>query len=782
MSASRRSVIVFSALAALLIAASVSASQRSHNLLIIRVLDPSGNPVPDAQVIASTRDSRVRSSGTTSHDGTLQLDALAADYVVEVSAPGFAAVTRIITVNEPGTSVDVRLPIAALTEHVIVTASGDQQAALEVSKAVAVVDRAEIEARQELSVADAVRTVPGATIQQLGGPGAFTSVKLRGLREEDTAVLIDGVRFRDAASPQGDATAFIGELYVTDIARIEVLRGSGSSLYGSHAVGGAINVITRQGGGPPVGNVTAEGGNLGLGRVTAHAGGGAWNERLRYSTGVAHTRTAGLDADDDAWNTSGQGRADVRVSTSAQATLRAYVSAANSAINESPAAIGPLPSSGFVTAAPFVTFTPSANDPDNKRNSTFASTLIRFQHRPAARFGYTTSLHHLATARTFVDGPDGTAFEPLGATRSDFDGRVSTFQARADLEWSARHVTTAGYEFERERYVSRSLPVNPSMAWRADITQDSHAVSLQQQVRFETLQLAAGLRTQHFSMHRPTFDPANRAPFASTSFTSAPGAITVDLSASRWIERARTKIRAHVGNGYRAPAMFERAGASFGSRGYTVYGDPRLEPERSIAVDAGVDQVFAGGRVQTAGTWFRTRLTRVIAFESLDSAADPFGRASGYRTADGRTASGIELGARINPAASLHVNVSYTFVDAPAPAGNRDGLPRAAALPVHQFSALVLQRIARDLQLSVELEAAGDHYVTLFDPITFGARAYRFDRVVRADLAGIYTLSLSRRTRLRVHATVGNLFDRLHFVQGFPTPGRTARAGASVTF
>ena len=782
MSASRRSVIVFGALAALLMAASVSASQRSHNLLIIRVLDPTGNPVPDAQVIASTRDSRVRSSGTTSHDGTLQLDALAADYVVEVSVRGFTAVTRIITVNAPRTSVDVRLPIAALTEHVIVTASGDQQAAFEVSKAVAVVERAEIDARQEFSVADALRTVPGATIQQLGAPGAFTSIKLRGLREQDTAVLIDGVRFRDAASPQGDATAFIGELYVTDIDRIEMLRGSGSSLYGSHAVGGAINVITRQGGGSSTGDVSAEGGSLGFGRVTAHVGGGGWNERLRYSAGVAHTRTAGLDADDDARNTSGQGRADVRVSTSAQVTLRAYVSDACSAFNESPAAIGPLPSSGFVTAVPLVTFTPSANDPDNKRDSTFASTLIRFQHRPAARFGYTTSLHHLATTRTFLDGPDGLAFEPLGATRSDFEGRVNTFETRADLEWGAHQVTTAAYEFERERYVSRSLPVNPSMAWRADITQDSHVMSLQQQMRFEALQLAVGLRAQHFSMHRPMFEPADRAPFTATTFTAPPAAVTADFSASRWIETTRTKIRGHVGNAYRAPAMFERAGASFGSRGYTVYGDPRLAPERSIAVDAGVDQMFSGGRVQTAATWFRTRLTRVIAFESLDSAADPFGRASGYRTADGRTASGIELSARMYPAAPLHVNVSYTFVDAPAPAGNRDGLLRAAALPAHQFSALVLQRIARDVQLSFELEAAGDHYVTLFDPITFGARAYRFDRAVTADLAAIYTLSLSRQTQLRLHAAVGNLFDRLHFVQGFPTPGRTARAGASVAF
>jgi outer membrane receptor protein involved in Fe transport len=506
MSASRLSVIAFSGLAALLTATSSSATQPSRHLLIIRVLDPTGNPVAGAQVRTSTRDSRIRSSGTTGRDRTLRLDAMRTDHVVDISAAGFAAVTRTISVDDSHTTMDIRLPIAGLTEHVIVTASGDQQVALEVSKAVGVVDGAEIDARQEFSVADAVRTVPGATVQQLGGPGSHASIKLRGLREQDTAILIDGVRFRDAASPQGDATAFIGELYVTDIDRIEVLRGSGSSLYGSHAVGGAVNVVTREGGGPPAGNVTAEGGSLGLGRVAAHVG-GAWNERLRYSAGVAHTRGAGLDADDDARNTSGQGRADLRVFTSAQATLRGYVSDATSAVNESPAAIAPLASSGLVTAVPLVTFTPSANDPDNRRDSRFTSMLIRFQHRPSARFAYTTSLHHLATTRTFLDGPGGTAFEPLAATHSDFEGRVNTFQTRADLEWSARHVTTAGFEFEWERYVSRSLPVDSTMAWRADIIQDSHAVWLQQQMRLETLQLAAGPRSQHFSMHRPTFDP-----------------------------------------------------------------------------------------------------------------------------------------------------------------------------------------------------------------------------------------------------------------------------------
>src|SRR3989304_3606598 len=77
--------------------------------------------------------------------------------------------------------------------HVACTGAGHLQTASEVSKAVTVVDAGEIAARNEFSVADALRTVPGATVQQLGGPGSFTSVKLRGLREQDTAFLIDGV-------------------------------------------------------------------------------------------------------------------------------------------------------------------------------------------------------------------------------------------------------------------------------------------------------------------------------------------------------------------------------------------------------------------------------------------------------------------------------------------------------------------------------------------------------------------------------------------------------------
>jgi iron complex outermembrane receptor protein len=759
-----------------------ASAESSQQTLTIRVADPTGAPVGGARVAAALRDDRLVVTRVTDTAGNAQFETLPSGiYVVHVDAPGFASAAHTITVRADAPRITISLDLAAVIEHIVVTSTGHLQTASEVSKAVTVIDTVEIAARNEFSVADALRTVPGATIQQLGGPGSFTSVKLRGLREQDTAFLIDGVRVRDAAAPQGDATAFVGELFIANLDRIELLRGSGSSLYGSHAIGGVVNLITASGSGRPTADVSAEGGSLGFIRVTAQTAGGAIGDRATFSLGAGRTRTLrGVDGDDDARNTSVQGRADVQLGAYARATVRLYASDALSSINESPAAVGPLPAIGFVRAGP-ATFVPSANDPDSVRASSFVSTLVLFEQRPSSAFGYTVSLHRLGTDRVFRDGPLGvSAFEPVTEASSRFKATVDTLDARADREWSTRQATRVAYEFERERYVSESLPVNRALAWNANIIQDSHAASVQHEVRFEALQVAGSARVQRFALKDVTLMPAERAPFAATSFASPPSALTADISATRLFARTGTKLRAHAGNAYRAPTMFERAGVSFGSRGYSVFGDPEIEPERSISVDAGVDQTLSRGRALISATWFHTRLSRVIAFQSLDRASDPLSRSSGYRIADGRTARGVELSTRLQPTRTLQVSVAYTFADAPPPAGGRDGLPRASAISAHQFSTLVTH-ILGPLQLSFELEAAGDHYVTLFDPVTFGSRAYRFAGIAKGDVAGSYRIPL-RRAGIRLFGTVENVFDHRYVVQGFGTAGRTARGGMAVAF
>ena len=286
MSARRTSVCVCSAILALLFSNPTSAAPSPAVTLIVRVLDQTGRVVSKARVTASTRDARSRSSAVTDDGaGTARLEnLLPGEYVLEVEGEGFTRAVRLIDIGDSGVSVDISLSLADVTEHVVVTATGNVQPGSEVSKAVTVVARDEIESRDLFSVADALRTVPGLSVEQLGGPGAFATVTIRGMRAEDTSILIDGVRFRDAASPQGDASAFISDLYFTDVDRLEILRGSGSSLYGTNAVAGVVNVISRTGIGRTSGDGAIESGSSGFARGRARRGSARWSGGRAGST------------------------------------------------------------------------------------------------------------------------------------------------------------------------------------------------------------------------------------------------------------------------------------------------------------------------------------------------------------------------------------------------------------------------------------------------------------------------------------------------------------------
>src|SRR4029077_15893939 len=98
----------------------------------------------------------------------------------------------------------------------------------------------------------------------------------------DTAVLVDGLRLRDAAGTQADASGVLQDLVVTNTSRIEVLRGAGSSLYGTDATGGVVNIVTDEGGGRTRGSVGFEGGSLGSVRGTARVAGGLGSDRVQY--------------------------------------------------------------------------------------------------------------------------------------------------------------------------------------------------------------------------------------------------------------------------------------------------------------------------------------------------------------------------------------------------------------------------------------------------------------------------------------------------------------------
>src|SRR5579883_2550805 len=441
--------VIRKSLLMILLAAAASAAGLS-----VRIVDTQGRAIPGATVSLISRGGESKTLTADAEGGCEFLQAADGDYFVQAGAPGFAAsaprAVRLPTGDDA--AMVISLGLAQVRSEVVVTASGTPQSTDEVSKALTVVDRGAMELRADPTVADALLDVPGLSVQQLGGPLSTTYFKTRGLRDTDTAVLVDGLRLRDAAGTQADASGMLQDLVIADTGRIEVLRGAGSSLYGTDAIGGVVNIVTDEGGGRTHGSLSLDGGGLGAARAAAQLAGGIHNDRLQYSAGLTHWNvTRGVDDNSPARNTSGHGQATVRLSRIAWLTARVYAGDSFGFIRQSPVAIGNLPASGAVDAVslplaqqhlyeagkPYTAgqanFIADAFDPDSTRNGKFFTGALRFAVRPSDRFGFTAQYQNVRSTRNYGDGPAGPGdFQPTGSNLSSYLGRIQTAGARVD--------------------------------------------------------------------------------------------------------------------------------------------------------------------------------------------------------------------------------------------------------------------------------------------------------------------------------------------------------------
>ncbi|MFQ5445036.1 MAG: TonB-dependent receptor plug domain-containing protein, partial [Nitrospinales bacterium] len=148
-----------------------------------------------------------------------------------------------------------------------------------------VIDREQIQSSQATSVTELLRHVPGLHIDQAGGRGSVSSVYIRGADPNFTTVMIDGVKVNDPTNNRGGSFDF-STLSTDNIERIEIVRGPHSAIYGSDAMGGVINIITRRGKGETSVSVEAEGGRFDFARTRVRAGGSG--ERWDYSISASY--------------------------------------------------------------------------------------------------------------------------------------------------------------------------------------------------------------------------------------------------------------------------------------------------------------------------------------------------------------------------------------------------------------------------------------------------------------------------------------------------------------
>jgi vitamin B12 transporter len=796
-----------------------------------RITDKDGAGLPSASVTLYPRERPgERLETVTDGDGQYHFERVATgEYLIEAKGAGFARSAALPLRVESGINpaLDISLEVAGIREEVVITPSGSAQTVDEVSKAVTVVDQRELDERDEFSVASALRTVPALRVIQLGGPGARVEIMARGLRVQDTAVLVDGMRLRDATDDHGGAQTLMGSLLVTDTDRVEVLRGSGSSLYGSNAVGGAINLVSNEGGGPLHGTLLFEGGSLGFfrGRVKV-AGGLGQGDRVVYSTGVAHVNVSkGIDGDDASRITSSQSRFAFHVTPRATLSARLYAVNAYAQINNPPfPVLKDFPPEGTVEAVPLspaefrrfleappwppfdfgaATFVPDSDDADEAEKTRFLNGALVFTAQPSENLSYTFGYQALSTRRSHTDGPAGSwclgCVERFHNDRLDNDGLIQTFSGRADFRLDRANFITAGYELEHEQFAQRVYGILAGTPWDTDslfdVGQLSHALFVQDQLSFldNRLRVSAAFRSQFFSLGGLRFQP-KQPPFPSL-LQSPPSAFTGDASVAYFFDRTQTKLRAHVGNGQRSPSLNERFGSfysflchSLGCVGdWAAFGNPYLRPERSVSFDAGVDQSLYDNRLRLSATYFYTSVRRAIVL-GYDSIYYPFPFETRLYNCDfcylntrGGLSRGVELSATAAPTRSLDIFAAYTYTNSDERVPFYDYL-RSTAVPDHQFALVASQRLGRRVLLNFDLAAASSYTAPFYAPPYYLLRPFRFDGLVKADFAANYTHPLTETNSLRVFVKVENLFGREYFEAGYRTPGRTVVGSMAFSF
>ena len=715
------------------------------------VVDPDGRPTPNATVLISDQ-SAVRDTAVTDGQGRFQSAGLPAGrYELAVVLPGFRATPTTVELSSGASqTVTITLQVSAVTESVVVTAAGRALPRSRVTDSVTVVTGDDIAARQFETVADALRfSVPGLGVTATGGRGGTTALFTRGGESDFTLVMIDGVRINGFGGSYDFA-----HLPVGDIERIEVVRGPQSAVYGSNAIGGVVQIVTRQGGPTRLSSVI-EGGTLGTSRVslntTGSAGEVSWGasfEQLDTDGQDGETTRSGETVSNDQYlrrDMSLNGRWRGERGTTIRSVFRYGT-------NERgyPGAWGSDPGG---TYSGIDTVSRGTND-----NRLFS---VGVDQRFGSRIDQRVELSHTHNDSAFAS--------PFGDSVSD--ANRLTLRARTDATLRAGIVATGGFDVQQEQAGSTFITDSSF----TEVPIDRQMLGFFGELRFDptsSLSVTAGVRGDRITRDalpgdgfgRPLFSDETEVavnPKVSVGWYLRPADVTPD-----W-----TRLRVSAGTGIRPPSAFEIAFTD----------NPALKSERTRSVDFGVEQAVAKGRVVVEATAFFNRYDDLIV-----SVGQAFANASQFRTDNlsNSRARGLELAATGRTPQGFEARVTYTWLhteilaldstesDAPSGFTVGDALLRR---PRHQGS-VELSFIRPRYSAFTSI---GTRSSTLDVDPTFGSFGGFFDNPGYAvvNLGG----SVGIWTGVDLTARVLNLLDRdYEEAFGFPSLGRSVIAGIRV--
>jgi vitamin B12 transporter len=472
-----------------LVAVSMVVSAAFAAELKIKIVDPQSAAIAGAQVLLTqVGESTVIATQTTNAEGIATFRPPAAGtYQIKVLAPGFAEEVANATSQED--VVTVRLRLATASETVVVSATRTPVPGEDAGADVAVLNGEQLETMNPVAADDAVRFLPGAVVNSPGQRGALASLFVRGGNSNYNKMIVDGVSITE---PGGTAIYF-GTLPLQEADRLEFLRGTQSTLYGSDAMTSVMQVWTRTGSTPvPELRFGADAGNYGTESGYASLAGA--HGRFDYNLFGSQFNTAGAGPNDD-YSNSLEG-ANVGFAVNPQVSLRLRVRHDHSAAGV-PGAWNFDGNSVFDIEGIRYVLSPDLGGRAHQNNL-----LANFDLAVKTGSNWT---HHFTGFEYNLKNPDydtgiSPQNTPFGPINTPFQSTIKInragFQYQGDyVERSWAH-TTAGYEFEDENG-SVNSPIPAEFASDGHGLRLNQAVYVQQGLTLGRLNVIAGARFAH---------------------------------------------------------------------------------------------------------------------------------------------------------------------------------------------------------------------------------------------------------------------------------------------
>ncbi len=624
-------------------------SSISHLTLGGRVTDMNGAALPGTTVSLRQSGGRFERTVTTDASGSFRFTELAqGQYRLSAGSVGFSDNTREITLaGNDSPQIEFKLQPGTITEKVTVTATRAETLATDTPVPVSVVEREEIERHALNTVGDLFRDLPGVSI---ANEGPFqVRPRIRGLDSNRVLILVDGERLNNTRTSTSNSGIEIGLVDVDVVERVEVARGSGSVLYGTDALAGTINIITRET--PPRQESGFKFGGGFNGFFSSNATGRRGSAYLtgagtRFAFRVAQTLDRFENYHSGAVSRAGRGKDS---SDAATEVLNSQYHGSNTQfvgrffINDSQsirAAYDRRRASNIGVPGVVGVFT--AFFPFSNRDKVSARYEGQNILPNLSRLSFST--FYQKQDRDFsnvLSVPAAPPFFPGTFQFSETNTRTTTYGFDAQSNWTLglHNVLTAGASYTRDRnrdarFIERLSPnfaVFPPNLIRStdtsksvpDATFATFAVFAQDEYEVtRKLRFIGGVRLDRFNIsseRTPGFDlptfftPSQLEDLNLTGLNNGlqvrDAAVSGDLGVVYKPTEALS-LTARVGRSFREPNLFERFFTDFGSAAGFVVGNPDLKPESGLNIDMGL--AFRTSRWSGSFTYFNNTYTNFL--------------------------------------------------------------------------------------------------------------------------------------------------------------------------